>query len=142
MNNQIFGSVFSAFKSRNYRLYFAGQSISLIGTWMQKTAVSWVVYALTHSKFMLGVTLFATMFPSFLLSFLGGVAADRYNRYRVLLVTQVLSMIQAIALTILVYFKNYTVWEILALSVVLGVINAFDVPARQSLVYEMVNDKK
>jgi MFS family permease len=91
---------------------------------------------------MLGVTLFATMFPSFLLSFLGGVAADRYNRYRVLLVTQVLSMIQAIALTILVYFKNYTVWEILALSVVLGVINAFDVPARQSLVYEMVNDKK
>ena len=135
-------STFNAFKSRNYRLYFAGQSISLIGTWMQKTAVSWVVYALTHSKLMLGVTLFATMFPSFLLSFVGGVAADRYNRYKVLLATQVLSMIQAIALTILVYFKHYTVWEILGLSVVLGVINAFDVPARQSLVYDMVDDKK
>jgi len=74
---------FRVFKNRNYRLYFYGQSTSLIGTWMQKTAVSWVIYSLTHSKFMLGVTLFASMFPSFLFSFLGGVVADRYNRYRV-----------------------------------------------------------
>lgn len=132
---------FRAFRSRNYRLYFTGQAISLMGTWMQKTAVSWVVYSLTHSKFMLGVSLFATQFPSFVLSFLGGVAADRYNRYRLLLVTQVLSMIQAVALTVLVFFKHYTVWEVLGLSAVLGIINAFDVPARQSLVYEMVNDK-
>lgn len=135
-------STFNAFRSRNYRLYFTGQSISLIGTWMQKTAVSWVIYSLTHSKFMLGLTLFATMFPSFLLSFLGGVVSDRYDRYKVLLTTQVISMIQAISLTILIYFRHYTVWEILALSVVLGVVNAFDVPARQSLVYEMVSDKK
>lgn len=133
---------FSAFRSRNYRLFFIGQSISLLGTWMQKTAVSWVVYELTHSKFMLGVTLFATMFPSFLFSFIGGVASDRYNRYKVLLTTQVLSMIQAILLTVLIYFRHYAIWEILALSSMLGIINAFDVPARQSLVYEMVDDKK
>lgn len=135
-------NTFNAFKSRNYRLYFIGQSVSLIGTWMQKTAVSWVVYSLTHSKFMLGVTLFATMFPSFLLSFLGGVVADRYNRFKVLLLTQVVSMIQAILLTVLIFFKNYSVWEILGLSVLLGIVNAFDVPARQSLVIEMVDDKK
>ena len=135
-------TTFSAFKSRNYRLYITGQSISLIGTWMQKTAVSWVVYSLTHSKFMLGVTLFATMFPSFLLSFLGGVVADRYDRYKVLLLTQIISMIQAILLTLLIFFNHYNIAEILALSVLLGIVNAFDVPARQSLVYEMVDDKK
>ena len=91
---------------------------------------------------MLGATLFASMFPSFLFSFIGGVVSDRYDRYRVLLVTQVLSMIQAVALTALVFFKHYNVWEIMVLSVVLGIINAFDVPARQSLVYDMVDDKK
>jgi MFS family permease len=109
---------------------------------MQKTAVSWVVYELTHSKFMLGMTLFASMFPSFLLSFLGGVAADRYDRYRLMLATQIAAMVQALLLTLLVFTRHYNVWEIIALSVVLGIINAFDVPARQSLVYEMVNDKK
>lgn len=135
-------ATFNAFKSRNYRLYFIGQSVSLIGTWMQKTAVSWVVYSLTHSKFMLGVTLFATMFPSFLFSFLGGVISDRYDRYKVLLTTQVISMIQAVLLTSLIYFQHYNIGIILALSVLLGIINAFDVPARQSLVYDMVDDKK
>ncbi len=135
-------NTFNAFKSRNYRLYFTGQSISLIGTWMQKTAVSWVVYSLTHSKFMLGVTLFATMFPSFLFSSLGGVISDRYNRYKVLLATQVISMIQAVLLTLLIFLGHYNVTEIIALSVLLGVVNAFDVPARQSLVYDMVDDKK
>ncbi|WP_233260740.1 MFS transporter [Pedobacter sp. HMWF019] len=134
-------STFSAFKSRNYRLYFSGQSISLIGTWMQKTAVSWVIYSETHSKFMLGLTLFASLFPSFIFSFLGGVVSDRYNRYKVLLITQVASMIQAVLLTLLIFFRHYSVWEIIALSALLGLINAFDVPARQSLVYEMVDDK-
>lgn len=109
---------------------------------MQKTAVSWVVYSLTHSKFMLGVTLFAAMFPSFLFSFIGGVIADRYDRYKVLLATQVLSMIQAALLTLLVFLGNYSVWEVIALSVWLGIVNAFDIPARQSLVYDMVDDKK
>lgn len=109
---------------------------------MQKTAVSWVIYSLTHSKFMLGLTLFASMFPSFLFSFFGGVVADRYNRHKVLIWTQVASMVQALLLTVLVFFKHYNVWEIIALSSLLGIINAYDVPARQSLVYEMIDDKK
>jgi len=133
---------FRAFKSRNYRLFFTGQSVSLIGTWMQKTAVSWVIYSLTHSTFMLGVTLFASLFPAFLFSLIGGVVSDRYNRYKLLLTTQVASLIQAILLAILILLKHYEVWEILTLSVLLGIINAFDVPARQSLVYEMVEDKE
>lgn len=134
-------TTFKAFRSRNYRLYFTGQSISLIGTWMQKTAVSWVIYTLTHSTFMLGLTLFASQFPSFLFSLVGGVVSDRYNRFRVLLATQVASMLQAVLLACLILANHYQVWEILGLSVLLGIINAFDVPARQSLVYEMVADK-
>lgn len=131
----------TAFKSRNYKLYFSGQSISLIGTWMQRTAVYWLIYDKTGSSLMLGVAVFAVQFPSFLLSIVGGVVSDRYNRYQVLLSTQFASLLQAIALTALVYFERYEVWQILALSVVLGVINAFDVPARQSMVYEMVDNK-
>ncbi|XZF12407.1 MFS transporter [Chitinophagaceae bacterium MMS25-I14] len=135
-------NTFKAFGSRNYRLFFTGQAISLIGTWMQKTAVSWVVYSLTHSKFMLGATLFATMFPSFLFSFAGGIASDRYDRYKLLLLTQVASMAQAILLTFWIYSGHFMIWGIMVMSVLLGIINAFDVPARQSLVYEMVDDKK
>ena len=139
-NNKI--TTFNAFKSRNYRLYFAGQSVSLIGTWMQKTAVSWIAYSLTHSKFMLGLSLFASMFPSFVFSFVGGATADRYNRYKLLLITQIASMIQAVLLTLLIFSKHYNIWAILSLSFVLGIINAFDVPARQSLVNELIEDKK
>ncbi|HVS94757.1 MAG TPA: MFS transporter [Mucilaginibacter sp.] len=135
-------TTFSAFKSRNYRLYFAGQSVSLIGTWMQKTAVSWVIYSLTHSTFMLGLALFSSQFPSFLFSLFGGVVSDRYNRFKVLLTTQIASMVQAAILAVLILMGHYTVWEILALSAMLGIINAFDVPARQSLVYEMIDDKQ
>jgi len=91
---------------------------------------------------MLGVTLFASLFPSFLFSFIGGVVADRYNRFKLLLLTQAVSMIQAILLTALVFFQHYTVWEIIAISVLLGIVNAFDVPARQSLVYDMITDKE
>jgi len=139
--------VFRAFQSRNYRLYFYGQSVSLIGTWMQRTAISWVVYTMTHSTFMLGLSLFAAQFPSFLLSTLGGVVSDRYHRYRVLLITQIASLIQSALLAVLVLLGHYNVWEInvweiLALSVLLGSINAFDVPARQALVYEMIDDKE
>lgn len=135
-------NTFRAFESRNYRLFFTGQSISLLGTWMQKTAVSWVIYSQTNSKIMLGVSVFATLFPSAVFTSLGGVISDRYNRHKVLLITQILSMVQAILLTLVVYLKDYAVWEIIALSVLLGIINGFDVPARQSLVYEMVDDKK
>ena len=135
-------TTFNAFGSRNYRLYFMGQSVSLMGTWMQKTAVSWVIYSLTHSTFMLGLSLFASQFPSFLFSLIGGVVSDRYNRYRVLLGTQFASMVQAAILAVLILAGHYAVWEILALSALLGIINAFDVPARQALVYEMIDDKK
>src|ERR1700759_4476834 len=102
--------LFRAFHSRNYRLYFSGQSVSLIGTWMQRTAVSWVVYTLTHSAFMLGLSLFASQFPSFLLSPLGGVISDRYHRYKVLLFTQVASLVQSVLLTILIFTGHYVVW--------------------------------
>jgi len=130
------------FQSYNYRLYFAGQSVSLIGTWMQRTAVYWLIYDKTQSSFMLGVAVFAAQFPSFLFSIIGGVVSDRHNRYRVLLLTQVTSLLQALLLTALVLFDADTVWNILTLSVMLGVINAFDVPARQAMVYDMVNNKE
>ena len=90
---------------------------------------------------MLGVAVFAAQFPSFLFSPLGGVVSDRYNRYRVMLITQTASLIQAVLLTVLVLFFQYTVWEILSLSILLGIINAFDVPARQSMVNEMIDNK-
>jgi MFS family permease len=134
-------NTFRAFRNRNYTLFFSGQSLSLIGTWMQRTGVSWVVYTLTQSTFMLGLTIFASQFPSFLLSLFGGIVSDRYNRYKILLITQTASLIQAVLLAILTLTNHYVVWEILALSVILGVINAFDVPARQPLVHELVSDK-
>ncbi|RZK61867.1 MAG: MFS transporter [Hymenobacter sp.] len=134
-------STFRALRSRNFRLYFMGQALSLLGTWMQKTAVSWIIYSVTHSKLMLGVSVFATMFPAAAFSLVGGGVADRYNRYRVLLTTQVLSMAQAALLTGLVFWRPGAVWGIIGLSVVLGLINGFDVPARQSLVHELVENK-
>jgi MFS family permease len=133
-------SVFRAFRSRNYLLYFIGRAVSQFGTWMQRTAVIWVVYSITHSAFMTGVTIFAEQFPSFLFSFAGGVAADRYDRFRIIRITQITSMIQAVLLALLVYTGHTVVWEILVLSVILGIINAFDVPARQSLVHAVVAD--
>lgn len=134
-------NTFRAFRSRNYTLYFTGRSVSQFGTWMQRTAVVWVVYTMTHSPFMLGVTMFAEQFPSFLLSVAGGVAADRYNRYKLINITQITSMIQATLLAVLIISGNYKVWEILVLSVILGIINAFDIPARQSMINEMLDDK-
>src|SRR5579863_1254397 len=122
-------SVFRAFRSRNYLRYFFGRAITQFGTWMQRAAVVWVIYSITHSAFMSGVTYFAEQFPAFLFSFAGGVVADRYDRIRVIRITQVASMIQAVSLALLVYTGHGKVWEILTLSVILGIINAFDVPA-------------
>ena len=107
---------------------------------MQRTAVVWVVYSITHSAFLIGVTIFAEQFPSFLFSVFGGVAADRYDRYKVIKITQITSMIQAVLLAVLVLTGHTLVWAILALSAILGIINAFDVPARQALVNEVVAD--
>jgi MFS family permease len=105
---------------------------------MQRTAVIWVVYSITHSAFLLGVTIFAEQIPSFLLSVFGGIASDRYDRYKVIKITQITSMIQAILLAALVISGHTMVWAILVLSVILGIINAFDVPARQALVHDVV----
>ena len=137
MNN-----TFRAFKSRNYALYFSGQSVSLIGTWMQRTGISWVVFTMTHSTFMLGLTVFASQFPSFLFSLWGGILSDRYNRYKLLILTQTASMIQAVLLAALALSNHFVVWQILSLSVILGIINAFDLPARQPLVHEIVSNKE
>jgi len=134
-------STFRAFSNRNYCLYFGGQSVSQIGTWMQRTGVSWVIYTMTHSAFMLGITLFATQFPSFLLSLYGGIISDRYDRYKIMLVTQAAAMIQAVLLAVLMLTNQYAVWSILTLSVILGVINAFDMPARQPLVHEIIRNE-
>ena len=134
-------NLFRAFRSTNYTLYFFGRSISQLGTWMQRTAVIWVVYSITHSAFLTGVTIFAEQFPSFAFSILGGVAADRYNRYKIIKITQIISMIQSVLLAILIISGYSMVWAILVLSVILGIINAFDVPARQSLIHEVVADQ-
>jgi len=133
-------NTFRAFRSLNYTLYFIGRSVSQFGTWMQRTAVVWVVYSMTHSPLLLGLTIFAEQFPSFLLSIPGGVAADRYDRYKIIKITQVASIIQSVALALLVLTGHAPVWAILSLSVMLGIINAFDVPARQSMVHEVVAD--
>lgn len=142
MNHKRTGDTFRAFRNRNYTLFFTGQSVSQIGTWMQRTAIIWVIYSRTHSAAMIGLAMFAQQFPSFLLSLAGGVVADRHSRYKILLITQVASMAQAVLLAVLVLSGHYVIWEILALGAVLGVINAFDVPARQPMVHEMVNNKE
>ncbi len=109
---------------------------------MQRTAVYWLVYDLSGSAFYLGMVVFCGQFPSFMLSILGGVVSDRYNRFRVLVSTQVISLVQAATLTTLVFSDNYTVWQLLSLSVMLGCINAFDVPARQAMIYDMIDKKE
>ena len=132
--------IFRAFRSRKYSLYFTGRSVSQFGTWMQRTAVVWVVYSMTNSAFLIGVTIFAEQFPSFLFSIPGGVAADRYDRHKIIKITQILSIIQSVLMALLVISGYTTVWAILVLSIILGIINAFDVPARQALVHEVVAD--
>ena len=127
-----------ALRSRNYRLFFVGQGISLIGTWMQRIAVNWLVYRLTGSAFLLGMVNFLGQFPTFLVAPYAGVVADRLNRRRIIVVTQVLSMVQALILAVLALTDVVTVWEVMVLSIVLGIINGFDMPTRQSFVIEMV----
>jgi MFS family permease len=135
-------NAFRAFGNRNYALFFCGQSVSQIGTWMQRTAVNWVIYSLTHSALMLGIAVFAQQFPSFLFSLPGGIVADRYSRHKILLVTQTASMIQAILLTVLVVSHYHSITGILALSILLGIINAFDTPARQAMVHNMIHNRE
>jgi MFS family permease len=134
-------SIGRALRHRNYRLFFTGQSISLIGTWLTRVATSWLVYRLTGSAWLLGVLGFAGQIPTFLLAPLAGVLVDRWDRYRVLVVTQVLAMIQSGLLAGLALAGVTNVWPYFALSVLQGFINAFDMPARQSMVVQMVDDR-
>ena len=134
--------IFRAFHSRNYRLFFGGQGISLIGTWLTQIATSWLVYRLTNSALLLGVVGFASQIPTFLLTSFAGVLVDRWNRHRILIITQTLSMIQSLTLAVLTLTGVITVLHIIVLCVFQGLINAFDVPARQSFVVEMVEKKE
>jgi len=134
--------VFRSLKYRNYRLFFSGQSISLIGTWMQRIAMPWLVYHMTGSALLLGVVGFAGQIPTFLLSPVAGVLTDRWSRYRVLLVTQIISLVQAFVLAILCLLGIIQIWHIVVLSIILGCVNAFDVPARHSFIIDMVEKKE
>uniref|UniRef100_UPI0010A7F95C MFS transporter n=1 Tax=Geomonas edaphica TaxID=2570226 RepID=UPI0010A7F95C len=131
-----------ALRSRNYRLFVAGQSISLVGTWMQQVAMSWLVYRLTDSAFLLGVVGFTSQIPTFIFSPFAGVLADRMNRRRLLMITQALAMVQAALLAAAVMLGVVQVWHIVVLSLVLGMVNAFDIPIRQSFVVEMVTNRE
>jgi MFS family permease len=133
------GQIFSSLESRNYRLYFSGQSISLIGSWMQTIAMSWLVYQLTKSVFLLGLVGFTSQIPSFILSPFAGVITDRFNRRRIMILTQILFMVQALILCALVLTNIIQVWHIIVLSLIFGFISAFDAPARQSMVIDLID---
>ncbi|MDB4965624.1 MAG: hypothetical protein JWN44_1313 [Myxococcales bacterium] len=135
------GSLGRALRHRNYRLFFIGQGTSLIGTWLTRVAMSWLVYRLTGSTVLLGLVAFAGQLPTFLLAPLGGVLVDRWNRHRVLVVTQVLAMLQSGLLAFFALTHTVTIWHVLVLASVQGLINAFDTPARQSFVVEMIESR-
>ncbi len=135
-------NTFRSLQYRNYRLFFTGQSISLLGTWMQRIAMPWLVYDLSHSVLLLGVIGFSSQIPTFLLAPFAGVLTDRWNKYHILIITQILSMIQTLILALLFFLGIVEVWHIVLLSVLFGLINAFDMPSRQSFVVEMVGKKE
>jgi MFS family permease len=131
--------IFRALRHRNFRLFISGQIISLVGTWMQNVAQSWLVYRLTHSELLLGTAWFCGQIAVFALGPLGGLVADRYSRHKVVILTQTLSMLQALLLAALTLSGRVQVWHILSLAGMLGAINAFDMPGRQALVIQMTS---
>ena len=131
-------SMLRAFRHRNFRLYFGGQSISLIGTWVQQIALSWTIYQLTRSSFLLGLVSFAGQLPLFILTPFAGVLVDRFNRHRILVITQSLAMLQALALALIVSTGALQVWNLVALNVLAGSILAVDLTARQAFIADMV----
>lgn len=130
-----------ALQHRNYRLFFSGQTVSLVGTWITRIATSWLVYRLTGSVFLLGIVGFFGQIPTLVLAPFAGVLVDRWDRHRILLITQFLSMLQSVGLAVLTFSGAITVTDILILQVAQGIINAFDTPARQAFVVEMVEDR-
>jgi MFS family permease len=133
--------VFRALRHQNFRLFFGGQTISLMGTWITRVATSWLVYRLTGSVLLLGVVGFCSQIPTLILAPFAGVMVDRLNRHKILVITQVLSMLQSFALAALSFAGIITVRDILLLQAAQGIINAFDTPARQAFVVEMVDDR-
>ncbi len=133
---------FRALRSHNFRLFFAGQSVSLIGTWMTRVATSWLVYRLTKSPFLLGAVSFAGQIPLFFLAPIAGVWVDRCDRHRTLIATQVLSMMQSFTLAALALTGVITIWHVVALMLLQGFINALDMPARQSFLVQMVDRRE
>jgi MFS family permease len=131
-----------ALRSRNYRLYFGGQGISLVGTWIQTIALSWLVYTMTRSPFLLGLVGFSAQIATFVLAPVAGVVADRLNRHRLIVATQSLFALQATALGVLVLAHAIAVWHIIVLSVFLGIVNAFDMPTRQAFVVEIIEARE
>lgn len=126
---------------RNYRLFFGGQGLSLIGTWMQQIAMSWLVYRMTNSVFLLGLIGFTGQFPTVIFGSFAGVYADRLNRRNLLIATQTFAMLQAFLLAFLTLTGSVAVWHLIVLSIILGTVNAVDVPVRQSFVIDMVENK-
>ena len=131
-------NTFRALKHRNFQLFFAGQFVSLTGTWMQSVAQSWLVYRLTGSVVLLGLIGFASQIPVFLIAPVGGAVADRYNRQKILVVTQTSAMLTAFVLAILTLTGNIQVWHLFVLASCFGLANAFDIPTRQAFVSDMV----
>lgn len=143
MNKQgTFQNIFRSFKHRNFRLFFSGQSFSLVGTWIQNIATAWLVYRLTNSAFLLGFAGFSSQIPSFFFGPFGGVLSDRWNRYHIILATQTLAMLQAFVLTFLFFSGTIQVWHIIALNAFLGFVNSLDIPTRQSFIIDMVGGNK
>jgi MFS family permease len=129
-----------ALRHRNFKLFFFGQSISVIGTWMTRVATSWLVYRLTHSALLLGVVGFVDQIISFAIGPIAGVWVERLNRRKLLVWTQIAAAVQALALAAHTLSHVVVLWEIIALSALQGLINAFDMPGRQSFLIEMVED--
>ena len=134
--------ILRALRSRNYRLFFCGQIVSLLGSWMTQIATAWLVWSLTGSPLMLGIVGFAGQIPAFLLSPVAGVFVDRWPRHRLLVITQSLAMVQSFMLAFLALAGIINIWQIMVLMVFQGLINAFDMPARQAFVIEMVENKE
>jgi MFS family permease len=132
-------NILRALRNRNYRLFFFGQGISLIGTWMQQLAMSWLVYRLTNSTLLLGIVASSSQIPTFIVAPFAGVIADKFNRHRILFATQTLAMVQALIIALLVMTGRISSWHIIVLSIFLGIINGFDMPTRQAFVYELVD---
>jgi MFS family permease len=136
-----FKNLLRALRHRNYKLFFSGQLVSLIGTWMQSLAMGWLVYRLSNSAFLLGVVGFASQIPTFFISPFAGVFLDRWNKHKIIVITQILSMVQAFMLAYLVLSGGIQIWHIVLLNVFIGLVNGFDIPARQSFIVEMIEDR-